>query len=527
MTSRTGPAVLIIAFGVMLGFVAFLIVGPRESSGDTTVTPTTVTESPDDSTPPDSGGPGTTDSNPPTTTTTLSDLVREPNTIPSWTIGRPWGETVGLTMFRGNPTRTYYGTGPISDNPTRQWTYPDAPMCSQSTNLGQTTTWCGMGWTGQPAVYEREDGITELIFGAYDRAIHFVNAETGEDIRPRFVTGDIIKGSVTVDPDGYPLLYSGSRDNKLRIIALDRSEPTELWSLDAYAVDGIWNDDWDANPLIIDDMMYEGGENGWFFAYELNRGYDANGNVTVDPEIQFSMRSWNQSQLDRLADSNVSVENSAVAFEDRVYFANSGGRIIGLDVSDIRNGNAPIVLDYWAGGDVDASLVVDEEGFVYASIEYEPSQMGPTERARQDDVGQLVKLDPNNPDDPRVWGLDLRVQGSDSGLWATPALHEGYLYTNTHQGSLIVVDTQTGGIVWSDDTVGWHSWSSPSVVGQTLVSATCTGELRGYDLTDPANPQRMWSVGVGNAQACVEATPAIWNGTIYIGSRDGYMRAFR
>ena len=37
----------------------------------------------------------------------------------------------------------------------------------------------------------------------------------GEDILPPFETGDIIKGSVSVDPDGLPLVYTGSRDNKL------------------------------------------------------------------------------------------------------------------------------------------------------------------------------------------------------------------------------------------------------------------------------------------------------------------------
>jgi len=524
MRERTGPIFLVIAFGAMLGFVAFLVVGPRDASGDTVAGPgTTVTTGQgDDGTAPTGSSPdGTTPSA--STTNPPTGQEREPNTVPGSTVGRPWGSTPGLIMFRGNPTRTFYGTGPISDNPAVQWTYPDAGMCSESTNLGVTTTWCGMGWTGQPAVWQREDGTTELIFGAYDGAVHFVNAETGEDTRPRFVTGDLIKGSVTIDPDGYPLLYTGSRDNKLRIIALDREEPTELWSLDAYAVDGIWNDDWDANPLIIDDMMYEGGENGWFFAYELKRSYDANGDVAVDPEVRFSMRSWTEEQLSNLADQNVSVENSAVAFEDRVYFANSGGRIIGLDVSDVRNGNAPIVFDYWAGGDIDASLVVDAEGFVYASIEYEPSQMGPIETTRQDEVGQLVKLDPYTDGDPRVWGLDLSAS-EDSGLWATPALHEGLLYTNTHQGSLIVVDTANGEIVWQDGTVGWHSWSSPSVVDGTLVVATCVGELRGYSLDNPRSPQRTWTVPIGEG-SCLEATPAIWNGTMYLGSRDGYLRA--
>ncbi len=523
MHQRSGPIVLTITFGVMLGFVAFLLAGPRDASGDTNTNPGTTIASTTGT-----SDPGATATGQPSVSTTSSTRpvpVREPDTVPGWTVGMGWGTTPGFTMFRGNPTRTFYGTGPISDSPSQVWRYPDTGMCSQSTNLGVTSTWCGMGWTGQPVVWERPDGLTELIFGAYDRSVHFVDAETGQDLRPEFPTGDLIKGSMTLDPDGYPLLYFGSRDNKLRILALDGETPEEVWSLDAYAVDGIWNDDWDANPLIIDDIMYEGGENGWFFAYELNRGYDADGRVTVDPRLLFSMRGWNQEQLDSLADSNVSIENSAVAYEQRIYFANSGGRVVGLDVSDIRSGNAPIVFDYWAGGDIDASLVVDEEGFVYASIEYEPSQMGTVEANRSKEVGQLVKLDPYADGDPWIWGLDLTASGGgDSGLWATPALHEGLLYTNTHLGSLIVVDSETGEVVWEDGTSGWHSWSSPAVVDDTLVVATCVGELRGFSLQDPRAPRRAWTVGLG--ESCLEATPAIWDGMIFLGSRDGYIRAF-
>ena len=40
------------------------------------------------------------------------------------------------------------------------------------------------------------------------------------------MTGDLAKGSATSDPDGYPLYYAGSRDNKLRVVALDRGRPT-------------------------------------------------------------------------------------------------------------------------------------------------------------------------------------------------------------------------------------------------------------------------------------------------------------
>jgi hypothetical protein len=331
----------------------------------------------------------------------------------------------GLTMFRGNPTRTFYGEGDVSSEPDVLWRYPESPMCSTSSAGGETKVWCGSGWTGQPVVWDRPDGLTEVIFGAYDRAVHFVDAETGQDLRPKFVTGDIIKGSVTLDPDGFPLLYFGSRDNKVRVVALDRDVPTLLWSMDASEVNGIWNNDWDSNPVIVDDIMYEGGENGWFFAVELNRSYAADGLVTVAPEKVLQMPGYNDDLLSK-SGRNVSIESSVAVFEQRVYFTNSGGRIVGVDVSDVRNGVAPIVFDFYAGGDIDATPAIDAEGNLYVSIEHEPSQMGAAEKARNLEVGQLIKLDPYTDGDPLVWGVDLTVPGTaDSGSWASPALHEG------------------------------------------------------------------------------------------------------
>lgn len=455
-----------------------------------------------------------------TTTTTLP--VREPNTVPGFTVGMPWGVTPGLTMFRGNPTRTYFGSGDIFAKPEVKWIYPESAMCGSSSVGGETTTWCGTGWTGQPVVWERPDGKTELIFGAYDKAVHFVDAETGQDLRPPFPTGDIIKGSVTLDPDGYPLLYFGSRDDKVRIVALDRDEPTLLWSMDATEVNGIWNNDWDSNPVIVDDVMYEGGENGWFFAVVLNRSYGEGGLVEVDPEKVVQIPGYDDELLS-LSGRNVSIESSVAVFDQRVYFTNSGGRIVGLDVSNVRQGEAPIVFDYYAGGDIDATPAIDADGMLYVSIEHEPSQMGGAETSRNLEVGQLIKLDPYTSGDPRVWGVDLTVPGgSDSGSWASPALYGGMVYLTTHQGELIAADASNGEVVWSDE-VGFHSWSSPVVVGDVLLAATCLGDIRGYSLTNPRHPTLLWSVGLGGS--CLESTPAVWDGVIYLGSRDGFMRA--
>src|SRR4029077_6178049 len=84
-------------------------------------------------------------------------------------VGKPYGDKVdGLITFRGNPTRTYYGKGPVPAAPTVQWRFPTSGgMCSPSIDQSGEKIWCGTGWTGQPAVFER-DGHTWVVFGAYD-----------------------------------------------------------------------------------------------------------------------------------------------------------------------------------------------------------------------------------------------------------------------------------------------------------------------------------------------------------------------
>ncbi len=454
---------------------------------------------------------------PPTTPPTTQPATTTTTTIPRVT-GVPYGEVTGLTMFRGSPSRTYYGQGPIPTDLAVQWRFPDTAMCGNSPVGGQDKVWCGSGWTGQPVVWERPDGVTEVIFGAYDKHIHFLDAATGERTRPDFAMGDIIKGSVTLDPDGYPILYSGSRDPRFRIIALDRETPTELWSLDAASVPGIWNNDWDSNPAIVDGILYEGGENSWWFAVALNRGYDADGLVTVDPQIVFDTPAFTD-ELVRSVGRQQSVENSTAVYEDRAYFANSAGRIVGVDIGPLPDGEASIVFDYWVGDDVDATIVIDEAGDLYVSSQVD---LG-TARGRE--IGQLVKLDPD-AEDPRVWGIDVAPRnGLDGGIWATPALIGDVLFAATNPGDLLAVDTASGEIVWSDD-IGGHAWSSPVYAdGRLLVAVNCdtAPALRVYDVTDPRAPVELAEQAFTGG--CIESTPAVWKGRVYVGSRDGFFYA--
>jgi outer membrane protein assembly factor BamB len=193
------------------------------------------------------------------------------------------------------------------------------------------------------------------------------------------------------------------------------------------------------------------------------------------------------------------------------YLANSGGRVVGFDVSDVGSGNAPTAFDYWVGDDTDATLVSDANGAVYVAVEEERKN----DRSRE--LGQLIKLDPKRSD-PYLWGVAVPGGDQVGGLWATPALGDGVLYAATQPGELMAVDAATGEVTWREE-IGWHAWSSPVVVGDELLVATCTGELRAYSLANPRQPEPTWTLKLSDS--CIESTPAVWGGRIYVGVRDG------
>ncbi|MEX2328702.1 MAG: PQQ-binding-like beta-propeller repeat protein [Nitriliruptoraceae bacterium] len=451
-----------------------------------------------------------------------------------------WGDAVdGLLRFRGNLTHTFHGLGPLPAEPEIAWRFPDAPMCiteamtredidehGEPITIREDREWCGTGWTGQPIVRPRGDGVTEVIFGGFDGYVYFLDGDTGVSLRTPFRTDFQIKGTGALDPDGYPLFYIGSRDGHLRALALDREPVEEVWRLSRHPR-GVWNDDWDGSPAVVDDVMYMGGEDSWFRAVQLNRGYDADGLVTLDPEVLIEVPGFDDELFRAVGDRDVSIENSVAidVARDRVAFANSGGRLLVLSLSALRAGELDVLSDVWLGDDIDASIVIDpQDGDLYVAIELQRFL------GRSVEVGQLVRLDLDRPDDPIVWSVDIppRQPNDDGGAWATPALHDGYLYVATHPGELLVVDTTDGTVTFRDD-IGWHAWSSPVVVEhdgthQLLVATCMVPHLRAYDLTDPAVPSETWRLGL---PGCIESTPAVWDERIWVGSRGGFFYAIR
>ena len=452
----------------------------------------------------------------------------------------PINSEPGLTTFRGNASRSSYGEGPVPSDPVVRWTYPSdgSKMCSQSAEGGEGSPvkeWCGTGWTGQPNVVATRDGSMMIREGAYDGHYHFLDAGSGEPLVPDLITDDLAKGSATSDPDGLPLYYAGSRDNIFRVVAMDRAEPTELFRIDSHdttlAPHPMWNDDWDGAALVIDDVLIEGGENGYLYLVPLHRGYNDQGLVTVDPSTPIVVPAFDLALLDAVeqpgginADGldtryDVSIESSVAYRDGVVYVANSGGLITGWDISDVLDGGSSVhqVFRYWTGDDTDASIVIDDEGLLYVASEYQ--RFG--ERSKT--TGRLLKLDPHKAgDEALMWSvpaLELGFEGA-GGSWSTPALAGEVLYATTAAGRVLALDRATGAILW-ERQIGSPAIGSPVVVDGTLLQGDCSGHLYAWDVSDPnAEPTLEWDLNLGDS---IESTPAVRHGWLYVGTREGYL----
>jgi len=468
--------------------------------------------------PSDPGSTGTTGGSPSEPTSPKPGATEDDPTTP----GPLNTKFPGLVTFRGNATRTYYGEGPLPKHPEILWDYPQSGgMCSQSTGIDGTKTWCGTGWTGQPNVIVHDNGKIEIREGAYDDHYHFWNGKTGAVMHPDLVTGDLAKGSASSDADGYPLYYAGSRDNNFRVVAMDRPKPTTLWSVnaDTSVPNPVWNNDWDGAALQLGDYLLEGSENSWFYVIKLNRHYDSKHLVQVDPKIVMLVPGYTPGFTGQVGDDDISIENSVSFYKGVVYFSNSGGLVQGWDISDILAGGTKYkkVFEFWTGDQNDASIVVDQEGNLYVGRHFsfnDPNRP----RGRDEQVGgSLIKLDPNRPKNPVVWTVEMGGTGPDGGLLGTPALYKGVVWAPGSDGHILAVDAKTGKTL-SDTYIQPPVNGSPVTIDDQMVIGDCAGVLHDFDISNPRKPRELWTVQLSG---CIESTPAVWHGMLWVGARGG------
>ena len=437
----------------------------------------------------------------------------------------------GVTTFRGNNYRDSAAYGNIPDD-------PEELEIAWSVAVSQIDDWGGVGWTGQCAIVRwpeevvrimnvREDKkggpLTEVIYATLDGRVYFLDLYDGQATRPAINIGAPIKGSVTVDPRGYPLLYVGqgipeanghSVDIGTRIFSL--IDQQLLFFLDGD--DSFAQRSWyafDAAPLVDGktDTMLQVGENAILYLVKLNTDYDPEaGTISIDPKVdRYVFRS-------RVSDQP-GMENSLAVYNDYGYFVDNSGLLQCVDLNTLTC--------VWAGDtgdDTDATIVLEEEAdgtvALYTATEREHS-------ASYDENAYLRKI--NALTGEMLWKLPVKVytsEGNEGGSFATPALGKGELgdlifahmtRTPDDGATLMAVDKESGEVVWRV-AMGSGGWSSPVCVydasgkGYVLVGSS-SGALRLYD----GRTGRI--ISICDLEGNIEGSPAVFEDMLVVGTR--------
>ncbi|WP_276352327.1 PQQ-binding-like beta-propeller repeat protein [Cohnella caldifontis] len=444
----------------------------------------------------------------------------------------------GVLTFRGNASRTApsFGTVQMADfQPKIAWS-----KTTRSSSWGG-----GAGWTGQPAIvrwppdvlrtmnvkgkFRAKPDFTEVIYGSLDGYVYFLDLETGEETRPPIRVGNPIKGSVSVDSRGYPLLYVGEGIPENGSIGfnlyslIDQKRLYRQQGIDSFARRGWGAFDGSALFNRTDDTLLVGGENGMLYVVELNTIYDkAKGTIRVDPKPR-------KYRYAIAGNARAGIENSVAVYGNAAYFADNGGSLQAVDLKT----HAPI----WslpATDDTDATLVIEEENGV-------PYLYTGTEVDKQGKKGKALLRKINGRTGAVVWSVsyDCYSQIGDhpvnGGLLATPVVGKGEIadlavftlarYGSFDGGVMVALDKRTGKERWRLP-MGRYAWSSPVDVYDSqghayLVQADSVGTIA---VIDAENGKVKGSVRTG---ANIEASPAAFGDMLVVASRGGKIFGIR
>ena len=443
----------------------------------------------------------------------------------------------GVTTFRGNNYRDTGSWGTIPNN-------ASAMAIKYTFKIGGIDSWSGVGWTGQPAIVRWDSqtiqnmnikdekkakaDLVEVIYATMDGKIYFFDLEDGEFTRDPIVIGAPIKGSVTVDPRGYPLLYVGQGIDEvngeavkigMRIFSLiDQSQLLFINGRDEFATRRWYASD--CAPVIDadTDTCIWVGENGLLYTITLNSNYNAAaGTVSIDPVID---RYWYESKVT----TRPGMENSVVVYNHYAYFADNSGLITCLNLNTMKP-----LWNFYAGDDTDASLVLEEteDGvFLYTGTELDLSA--------KNGKGNIYMRCLNAMTGEEVWqkAVEVSDSGGHGGSFATPACGKGSVdnmvfftiaRVNGPKGRcnmIYALDKKTGEEVWTLD-IGGYSWSSPTLtfdaVGNAyLFQANSNSIMR---MVNAKNGELITSIEIDGSN--IEGSPAIFDDTLVIGTRGG------
>ncbi len=473
----------------------------------------------------------------------------------------------GITTYRGNNYRDQpsWGTAAVTNGKLTK-----LDISKTTSAIGK---WSGSACTGQPLIvtwpddvresmtslydeFRHKAGFTEVIIASADGNIYFMELSTGTKTRNPIGIGAPTKGTPSIDPRGYPIIYVGqglnpagstTDSNDMYFRAFSLIDGKELYKFGAHQKDPVAYNNWqayDSSPLIdaATDTLIEPCENGVLYTVKLNTAYDpAAGTLTMNPGpmVKCTYQSTrNQST------GIYGMENSAAAWRNYLFFTDNIGMLQCVDLNTMQ-----LVYANDLGNDSDVSMVLEEDTdkqdfYLYTGCEYNDTVVN-----AKDTTGKCYARKIDGLTGEIIWSAEFSVYtaiggSEDGGIIASPILGKPgssidglviYTVSNavTADGNqtalLVALDKNTGSVVWQTDlqNSGWTP-SSPVPVytadGQCyIVQCLYRGDIK-LIKADAAEGTVSDTVSLGTKDEpnSFEATPAVFGNTIVVGSRSGH-----
>lgn len=470
--------------------------------------------------------------------------------------GDTYTELEGVITFRGNNFRdsAAYGTVTWTGQASEPWTFSVGSMAKKS----GSGSWTGCGWTGQPLIVKwpeetkrimnlydsakNDPDLVEVIYATMDGHIYFLDLYTGEKTRDPINVGYPFKGAGALDPRGYPLMYVGSGDDSTagdsRAFIINLIDGTILYEFgveDGFALRDLSY--FDSSALVdaeTDTLIYP-GESGILYTIKLNTQYDPNaGTISINPQtVKWRYKGARSLSTDTVDGSQgwwLGIEDSAIIWREHAIFTDNGGHMICLNLNTMKAVWVQDTLD-----DTNCTPVLSLEGpdnhpYVYTSTSFHPNwrasenSTAPIPIWKIDAVtGQIVAQ--NDTYHCQTIATPNQVSGGVQGTLAIGEKDlEGLIFvpvamTEGTRGKLVALNTSDMSVKWECDFAG-YPWSSPVAVYDDsgkgyLIQCNKTGYIH---LIDGQTGEIISEMSLGSN---VEASPAVYNNMVVVGTRGG------
>ena len=459
---------------------------------------------------------------------------------------------MGVTTFRGDNFRrnAAFGTANVqSESLSVMWQSAIGSLRTEDSG-----TLYGVGWTGQPAIIhwtkevrpglnlyddKKDKVLNEVIFGAQDGKIYFLDLTDGTPTRETINVGYPMKGSVSVDRMGRPLLAVGQGISKLAN-GKTGSIGTRLFSLvtgkEMYLLNGRKHDTqpkqystngaFDGTALFLCDQegmdaMIVAGENGLLYTVDLNTKFDYPNSTFPDRAVSVEIKpdvTYLLTKSGSEKDALTAVESSVAMYDKYIYMTDAYGIIRCVDSDTMKT--------VWAvdGGDnTDATpaLDMDENGNVSLYT-------GNTAYNRLGSKNPVTIRRLNALTGDEIWRYEIKCdfdKNQTSGCKASPVIgqnaisHLVIFTVNKVEGGgskVIALDKNSGQVVWSY-ALADEAISSPVAVYNDRGEAWIIQGDEGGNLTMlyGRTGDKRSSINLGGA---IQGSPAVYKSYLVVGT---------